>query len=139
MTQNLWINLPVKELNRSKNFFREIGFKFNERFGGNGQESACLEVGSKPDVVMLFVDSTFENFTRNQIADTRKGTEVLLSIDASSRQEVDEMADKVERAGGAVFASPEEIDHWMYGCGFTDMDGHRWNVLYMDMDKMPGK
>ena len=137
MTKNLWINLPVKDLVRSKAFFKEIGFNFNEKFGGNSRESACLEVGDKPEVVMLFVDSTFKNFTRNEISDTNNGTEVLLSIDASSRQEVDEMADKVKVAGGMVFAQQEEIDGWMYGCGFKDPDGHRWNVLYMDTGKMP--
>ena len=136
-TKNLWINLPVENLQKSKHFFSQLGFRFNERFGGNSQESACLEVGSKPDVVMLFVDATFENFTRNPIVDTNKGTEVLLSIDAASRQEVDAMATKAENAGGTVFATPEEIDGWMYGCGFADVDGHPWNVLHMDMDKMP--
>lgn len=137
MTKNLWINLPVKDLSRSKTFFNQIGFTFNERFGGNSEESACLNIGEKPEVVMLFVNSTFKNFTRNEISDTNQGTEVLLSIDAASRQEVDEMAAKVTKAGGSVFAQPEDIDGWMYGCGFADLDGHRWNVLYMDMNSMP--
>lgn len=137
MTKNLWINLPVKDLGRSKAFFSEIGFSFNEKFGGNSRESACLEVGDKPEVVMLFVDSTFKNFTMNEVSDTNHGTEVLLSIDASSKEEVDEMADKVETAGGIVFSRPEEIDGWMYSCGFKDPDGHRWNMLYMDTGNIP--
>lgn len=139
MTQGLWINLPVKELGKSKEFFKAMGFKFNEQFGGDSKESACLEVGEKPSVIMLFADSTFENLAGNQIADTQIGTEVLLSIDARSRQEVDEMASKAETAGGTTYAAPSEIDGWMYGCGFTDLDGHRWNVLYMDMDKIPNR
>ena len=127
----------MKDLQKAKKFFREIGFQFNEKSTGDSQESACLEVGSKPDVVMLFVGSSFKKFTRNPLADTHQGTEVLLSIDASSRQEVDDMAVKVEKAGGTIFASPEEIDGWMYGCGFADVDGHRWNVLNMRMDTAP--
>ncbi len=138
MIQSLWVNLPVKNLERSRNFFKAIGFQFNERFGENSEASACLEIGSKPDMVMLFVDSTFENFTRHPVSDTRKGTEVLLSIDVASRNEVDMLATKVEQAGGTLFSNPEIIEGWMYGCGFKDVDGHRWNVLFMDMDKMPG-
>ena len=137
MTRNLWLNLPVKDLNRSRAFFREMGFAFNEKFGGNNEESACMEIGDKPDVIMLFAESTFRNFTRNDVTNTQKSSEVLLSVDVASRQEVDQMAHRAEKAGGVVFAAPEEIEGWMYGCGFADVDGHRWNVLYMDMDKMP--
>jgi len=63
----------------------------------------------------------------------------LISIDAESREEVDEWAKKVTAAGGNVFAQPAENQGWMYGCAFADLDGHRWNVLYMDMSKMPGR
>ncbi|MEO1052082.1 MAG: extradiol dioxygenase [Bacteroidota bacterium] len=137
MTQNLWVNLPVKNLDKSKAFFKQIGFKFNEQFGGNSAESACLEIGSKPDIVMLFLDTTFQNFSRNDIADTGRGTEVLLSFDAASKEQVDQLATMVKAVGGDVFAAPEEIDGWMYSCGFADLDGHRWNALYMDMANMP--
>ncbi|NNE77836.1 MAG: extradiol dioxygenase, partial [Pricia sp.] len=76
-------------------------------------------------------------FTQNEIADTTKGTEVLLNIDAQSRSEVDEMAQKVRNAGGKIYAHPGESQGWMYAFGFEDLDGHRWSMLYMDMDKMP--
>jgi len=61
----------------------------------------------------------------------------LFSIGAENREEVDEMAEKVVKAGGTIYAEAEDNDSWMYGCGFADLDGHRWNVLYMDMSKMP--
>lgn len=83
-------------------------------------------------IVMLFPESTFKSFTRNELADTKQGTEVLLSIDAQSRAEVDEMVHRAVEAGGTVFAEPHD-QGWMYGAGFTDVDGHRWNVLYMDI------
>ena len=86
---------------------------------------------------MLFNQDQFTSFTRATIADTGAGTEVLFSIDAESRGEVDELAEKAEAAGGTIFGKPSEIQGWMYGCGFTDLDGHRWNVLHMDMSKMP--
>ena len=86
---------------------------------------------------MLFEESTFENFVQNEITDTKSSSEILISIDAESRAEVDAFAKKVVEAGGLVFAKPAEIQGWMYGCGFADLDGHRWNMLYMDLSKAP--
>ena len=136
MTKEIWINLPVKDIAVSKEFFTKLGFAFNSEFG-NTAHSACLNIGSKNVAVMLFADHLFKSFTQNDIADTSKVTEVLLSIDAESREEVDELAKKAAEAGGIVFGKPQENQGWMYGCGFSDLDGHRWNVLYMDMSQMP--
>lgn len=136
MTKEFWINLPVKDLKKSKEFFTKLGFSFNTQYG-NSDESAALMIGSKNSIVMLFVEPSFKKFTGNEIVNTKQASEVLLSIDAESRAEVDEMALKAEAAGGIVFGKPGENQGWMYGCGFTDLDGHRWNVLYMDMTKMP--
>ncbi|MES2284764.1 MAG: VOC family protein [Bacteroidota bacterium] len=136
MTKEFWINLPVKDIKKSKEFFTKLGFSFNTQYG-NSDESIALTIGSKNVIVMLFTEPTFKNFTNNEIVNTKQATEVLLSIDAESREEVDEMAKKAEAAGGIVFSKPAENQGWMYGCGFTDPDGHRWNVLYMDMAKMP--
>ena len=136
MTKEIWINLPVKDIVASKEFFTKLGFSFNSQFG-NTEHSACLNMGSKNVAVMLFAEPLFKSFTQNDIADTSKVTEVLFSIDAESREEVNALAEKAEQAGGVVFGKPQENQGWMYGCGFTDLDGHRWNVLYMDMSKMP--
>ena len=86
---------------------------------------------------MLFEEAMFKGFLRNNVADTTKVNEVLFSFDAESRQEVDEVAAKVKAAGGVVFAEPGESQGWLYGCGFTDPDGHRWNPLFMDKSKLP--
>ena len=85
---------------------------------------------------MLFTEAVFNTFTGNKTADAKQASEVLLSIDAESKAEVDEMAKKAESAGGTIFSKPAEHQGWMYGCGFADLDGHRWNMLYMDMSKM---
>ena len=87
--------------------------------------------------MMLFKEAAFKNFTGNKITDSNQSTEVLFSIDAETREEVDEMVEKVVKAGGTIYAEAGDNDNWMYGCGFADLDGHRWNVLYMDMSKMP--
>ena len=86
---------------------------------------------------MLFEEPMFKGFIQHPISNTQIGSEVLFSVDAESRAEVDEIARKVKEAGGNVFAPPDENGGWMYGCGFADLDGHRWNVLFMDWDKMP--
>jgi len=137
MTKELWLNLPVKDVNRSKEFFTKLGFSFNTKHG-NTDISACLIVGTKNIAVMLFAEHVFKSFTGTDIADTQKSAEILISFDAESKEEVDELAKKVEDAGGNLYHKPSEQQGWMYGCAFADLDGHRWNVLYMDMSKMPG-
>jgi predicted lactoylglutathione lyase len=135
MSKELWLNLPVKDLNKSKAFFSEIGFPLHPEHVGR-EDMAGLVIGDKQVMVMLFPEATFKGFTGNELADTKQGTEVLFSIDAESREEVDELLRRAEQAGGTVYGRPQG-EGWMYGGGFVDLDGHRWNVLYMDMSKMP--
>lgn len=133
--KQFWINLPVKDVKRSKEFFGKLGFQFNQQYGDQ-PNSASLLLGEKGVVVMLFDELTFKGFTNTEVSDCKQ-TEVLLSIDAQSKEEVDEMAKKAVEAGGASNHQPSQMQGWMYGCVFSDPDGHRWNVLYMDMSKMP--
>ena len=136
MTKEFWISLPVRDIKKSKEFFTRLGFSFNT-LHGNTDHSASLIIGQKKVVVMLFDEPTFKSFTSHELANTKEVTEMLLSIDAESKEEVDEMAKKAVDAGGMSTHKPAEMKGWMYGCLFTDLDGHRWNVLYMDMSKMP--
>jgi uncharacterized protein len=134
MTKQIWLNLPVKNVAKAKDFFWKIGFSFNEQH--DTPSSTCMVVGEGHFVVMLFEEMLFSSFSQNGLTDTKLSSEVLISIDAESREEVDELAKKVTEAGGTVFAPPAESQGWMYGCGFADLDGHRWNVLYMDFSKL---
>lgn len=136
MSRELWLNLPVREPERAKAFYTQLGFRLNEQYASQ-DGSLSLIVGDNQVVLMLFPETTFRTFAGNPIADSRQGTEVLFSLGANSRDEVDEIALKAESAGGTVFSKPGEQGGWMYGCGFADPDGHRWNALYMDMSKMP--
>ncbi|UQD55133.1 VOC family protein [Flavobacterium sp. K5-23] len=135
MTKQIWLNLPVKEVAKSKAFFAKLGFSFNEQH--DTTHSSCMLVGESNFVVMLFEESMFEGFVQNKITNTQSSSELLISIDAQSREEVDAFAKKVIDAGGTLFAKPSLKEGWMYGCGFADLDGHRWNMLYMDFTKMP--
>jgi predicted lactoylglutathione lyase len=135
MTKEMWINLPVKDVNRSKEFFGNIGFTLNEKH--SSPEMVCFEVGEKKITVLFFAEETFKGFTKSAVSDTGNGSEVLISFDGESRENIDETARKVFDAGGTVFSEPAEIQGWMYGFGFADPDGHRWNMVYMDFGKLP--
>ena len=134
MTKQIWLNLPVKDVAKAKDFFWKIGFSFNEQH--DTPSSTCMVVGESHFVIMLFEESRFASFSQNKLTDTELSSEVLISINAESVAEVDELAKKVEEAGGKVFSPPTETQGWMYGFGFADLDGHRWNVLFMDFSKM---
>ena len=99
MTKQLWINLPIKDLNRSKAFFTALGFTLNPRFS-NSTDTAGFMIGQT--MVMLFAENVFESFTKNKITDPKQSTEVLFSIDAESREEVDDLEHAFEEqiAGG---------------------------------------
>ncbi len=135
MAQDIWINLPVKDVAKSVSFFTKIGFAVNPG-PGNSDHSASFTIGDKKIVLMLFAQDMFASFTRNALADTAKGSEVLFSLGADNRVHVDDMANRARSAGGTIFSEPQESNGFMYGCGFCDLDGHRWNVLFMDASKM---
>ena len=134
MTKQIWLNLPVKNVAKAKDFFWKIGFSFNEQH--DTPSSTCMVIGEGNFLVMLFEELLFKSFSQNELTDTQSSSEILISIDAESKEEVDALAEKVKEAGGTIFSPPAESQGWMYGFGFADLDGHRWNVLYMDFSKL---
>jgi len=136
MTKSLWINLPVTDVSKSKDFFTKIGFTPNTQYGST-DDSASFIVGDGKIVIMLFKKELYESFAGTATPNPLSGAEVLFSIDAESPEEVDELARQVVDAGGKIYGEPGYKDGWMYGCGFTDLDGQRWSILYMDLSKMP--
>jgi hypothetical protein len=135
MIKDLWINLPVNDVVKAKDFFKTIGFKLNPRHENNTQVGSLM-VGNKPIIVMLFPNDVFQTFTNHAVADTQKGNEILLSFEMESPEKVDELAKKVVEAGGILYSQPQLVQGFMYGFGFIDLDGHRWNPTYMDWDKI---
>ncbi|AEI43866.1 VOC family protein [Paenibacillus mucilaginosus] len=138
MNGELWINLSVKDLEKAKAFYSAAGFALHPRHEGS-RDAAGLLIGEKKVTVMLFPEEAFEKFAGHAAADPKKGSEVLLSIGAASREEVDGIIRRAVEAGGTCFCEPKEEQGWMYGAGFADVDGHRWNILYMDMSRMPSE
>src|SRR3989344_6356394 len=134
MTKQIFVNIPVKDLNKTIQFFTRLGFKFNPQF--TDENATCMIIGENI-FAMLLVEKFFGGFIPGrEISDTSKSTEVLMGITAESREEVDEMTSNAVSAGGREYR--EAADHgWMYGRAFEDLDGHIWEIFYMDENKMP--
>ena len=133
MTPNIFINLPVKDLNKSVEFFTWLGFTFNPRF--TDKNGTCMIVAENI-FVMLLMEDHFKSFTNKAILDTEKYIETILSLSVDDRQKVDQMMEHVFKAGGKE--AREKLDYgWMYGRAFYDPDGHLWEVFTMDMNAMP--
>ena len=128
MKTKIFVNIPVKELNKSVDFFTKLGFNFTPQF--TDENATCMIVGE--DIfVMLLVEKFFKSFTKKEICDTSKSTEVILALSVESREKVDQMIDKAVGAGGSE--PREKQDHgWMYGRSFEDIDGHLWEVFFME-------
>jgi uncharacterized protein len=126
--RKIFVNLAVKDLARSIEFFNELGFAFDPRFT---DETATCMIVSDEAYVMLLLEDRFADFTKKHLADPRVQTEAIMAVSADSREEVDDLAEKALAAGGAPANDPYEMD-FMYGRSFEDPDGHLWEVVWMD-------
>ncbi|MDB5847520.1 MAG: glyoxalase/bleomycin resistance/extradiol dioxygenase family protein [Rhodoferax sp.] len=133
MQRQIFVNLPIKNMEKSKAFFIGLGFSFNPQF--TNDQGACLVI-SENIYVMLLVEPFFQTFIKKPISDATKSTEVLVCLSCESRAEVDALVAKA-RAGGATVPSEPRDHGFMYGHGFDDLDGHIWELAYMDMSQVP--
>jgi predicted lactoylglutathione lyase len=133
MSREIFVNLPVRDLARTKEFFAALGFRYNEQF--TNEKAACMIVSDKASV-MLLSEPFFRRFMKNEICDTSTHTEVILALSCGSRAEVDEMVRKSIQGGGRQAMDPQ--DHgFMYSGSFYDLDGHHWEVIWMDPTAVP--
>lgn len=124
----IFVNLPVRDLEQSMKFFGEIGFDFDERMTDNN--ATCMIIG--PNMyVMLLVEDFFKSFTHKAIADTASSSEAIVALAASSRDEVDAWVHKALAAGASRANEPMD-NKFMYSWSFYDIDGHLWEVMYME-------
>ena len=128
MARMIFPNLPVEDLDRSVEFFTRLGFTFDQRFT---DETATAMVVNEGASVMLLVKDRFADFTKKQVADARTHTEAIIALSAESREDVDDLADKALAAGASPSNDPMELG-FMYGRSFQDLDGHLWEVFWMD-------
>ncbi|MEU9589876.1 VOC family protein [Streptomyces sp. NPDC048193] len=126
--QMIFVNLATNDLDASKKFFTELGYTINAQFS---DETAASVVISDTIVAMLLTKEKYAQFTMKEIVDSTRSSEVLIALSAESREKVDELVEKAVAAGGSV--SGETQDHgFMYGRAFDDLDGHTWEVMWMD-------
>jgi predicted lactoylglutathione lyase len=133
MGRKIFVNLPIGNMERSQAFFRSLGFSFNPQF--TNESGACMVVAD--DIfVMLLTEPFFQGFTKKPVADATKSTEVLVCLSCDSRAEVDALVRKAVAGGGKTPNAPQ--DHgFMYGHGFEDLDGHQWELVWMDPNAAP--
>lgn len=127
-SRKLFVNLPVKNLKRSMEFFSKLGFEFNPQF--TDDNAACMVI-SEEAFAMLLAESYFKTFTKKEIVNSAKQTESIFALSCASRAEVDDIVKKAVAAGGKHAMDPN--DHgFMYGWSFYDLDDHHWEVIWMD-------
>ncbi|WP_338648196.1 VOC family protein [Flavobacterium sp. KS-LB2] len=133
MASKIFLNLAVKDLKKSIDFFTKLGFSFNPQF--TDEHATCMIIAENI-FAMLVTEQRFKEFTKKEICNAHKNTEVLIAIDADSREKVDEMVKTAVDAGGSIYM--ESQDHgWMYGHSFADLDGHQWEIMYLDENAIP--
>ena len=126
----IWANLPVKDVEKTRDFYTRLGFKSNE--GHNKAKELCsFLVGDDDFVVHFFDEAPFKESTGGEVADLTKGSEIMFTLWAESKAEADAWAGEVRKAGGTIFTEPAEFGKGYYGFGFADPDGHKWNVFNM--------
>lgn len=128
MSRQIFINLPVKDLTRSVTFFTQLGFTFDPKF--TDDNATCMIVADNI-FVMLLVEGFFQTFTPKPICDASRSTEVLICLSCTSRAEVDDLVAKALAAGGTAPNPPKDYGT-MYGHGFADLDGHIWELMFME-------
>jgi len=133
MHKQIFVNLPIADMQKSQAFFKKLGYTFNPDF--TNDQGACMVVGDNL-YVMLLVKDFFKGFTGKPIADATQTTEVLVCLSCESRAEVDDLVARAVAAGGSSPRPPQDYD-FMYGHGFEDLDGHIWELCYMVPGETP--
>jgi predicted lactoylglutathione lyase len=128
MTTKIFVNLPVKDLDRSMDFFTELGYSFDPEF--TDEQAGCLVI-SDDIYAMLLVEPFFQSFTPKQVVDATRSTEAILAIGVDDRQQVDTLVDKALTAGAQPATEPMDQEG-MYMRSFQDLDGHLWEVFHME-------
>lgn len=135
MATKVFINLPVKDLNKSVSFFTSLGYTFNPQFT---DENATCMIISDTIFAMLMTESYFKTFTKKPISDAKASTEVLIALDTKSREEVQQVVAKAKELGATIYSEPQDLG-WMYQHSFADLDGHQWEFAYMDETQLPNQ
>lgn len=131
--KSMFVNLPVKDLKKSVEFFTNVGFEFNPNF--TDDNATCMVIGDNI-YSMLLVEEYFKTFIKKEIADASKTSEVLIALMVESREKVDKLVDSAIAAGGTIANDTQDLG-FMYQRSFLDLDGHQWEIGFMDESAIP--
>lgn len=123
----IWANFGVQDLDRTTQFYKKLGFRHN----GASDQLTSFFFGEDNFIIHFFLKDILEANVKGKFVDPHTGNEIIFTLSAESKQEVNDWAEKVREAGGTLVSPPEEFGEGYYGCIFTDPDGHRFNVFYM--------
>jgi len=126
-TKRIWANFSVDDLDRTTKFYTELGFKPN----GSSKELTSFFVGENNFIIHFFLKNILQPNIKGEIADLKYGNEIIFTLSADSKEEVDNWENEVKNAGGTIISQPEEFGKGYYGFVFADPDGHKFNVFYM--------
>ncbi len=131
-SSKIFINMAVKNLEKTKNFFTKLGYSFDPKF--SDKNAICLVINEHIYAMLLLPHFLQKFIKKKEVIDSKKSTETILALSVESREKVDEMMEKVIGAGGREYKEPEDLG-FMYGRSFEDLDGHLWEFFYMDESK----
>jgi predicted lactoylglutathione lyase len=126
-TKKIWANFSVRDLGRTTKFYKQLGFKHN----GASDQLTSFFFGEENFIIHFFLKDILEPAIKGQIIDTKAGNEIIFTLSADTRKEVDSWEKEVQNAGGTIVSAPEEFGAGYYGFVFADPDGHKFNVFYM--------
>jgi predicted lactoylglutathione lyase len=128
--KQVWANLGIKDVARTRKFYTELGFKPNSGFDKSKELTSFL-FGDDDFIVHFFLKDSLKESMKGELADLKQGNEIIFTLWADSRVEADTWVNEVRNAGGTIFSEPAEFGAGYYGFGFSDPDGHKWNVFHM--------
>ncbi|MCX2681568.1 VOC family protein [Galbibacter sp. EGI 63066] len=131
--QQIFVNLAVNDLKKSMTFFETLGFTFNKKI--SDETASCLVLGENLHSMLLTKDK-FKEFTKKPLSNAKQQTETLVALQLDNKEEVDNIVKKAVDAGGSIYAEPQDYG-FMYQHSFEDLDGHQWEVFFMDESKFP--
>jgi len=134
MAAKIFVNLPVKDLQKSIDFFTALGYSFNPQF--TDENATCMIIEEGSIYAMLLRHSYFKTFIDKDIADATSVTQVINALELPSKEAVDQIVQKALEAGGTRYRDLTDMG-WMYQDSFADLDGHKWEVFWMDPNGFP--
>jgi uncharacterized protein len=127
--KKIWANLAVKDVERTREFYTTLGFKRNGEH--NHSDLVSFFIGEENFIVHFFANNVLKKAIEGELSDLTQGNEIIFTLSAGNKDEVNAWAEEILKAGGKLYSKPSEFGEGYYGFVFADPDGHKWNVFHM--------